>query len=134
MKLSVSAGWMESAKVWIALAMSFDSPPRQKRSVWSEVNIKRVAVLLAEGRVETAGMRAFQARRENRSGIYSYEQRRDRLPEPYQAKLKKTEAAWSFFQSTTDIPATDRMVDNQRKKRRDPAEALAKGNRKLRPW
>jgi len=61
--------------------------------------MKRAEVLLAEGRVAAAGLRAFQARRENRTGVYSYEQRLDQLPEPYQGSLKKNKAAWSFFQS-----------------------------------
>jgi uncharacterized protein YdeI (YjbR/CyaY-like superfamily) len=46
-----------------------------------------------------AGLAAFQARRENRSGKYSYEQRRDRFDEPYQGMLRQDEAAWAFFQA-----------------------------------
>jgi hypothetical protein len=46
-----------------------------------------------------AGLKAFQARTENRSGIYSYEQRRDRLEEPYASILKKYADAWAFFQA-----------------------------------
>jgi uncharacterized protein YdeI (YjbR/CyaY-like superfamily) len=45
------------------------------------------------------GLAAFAARTENRSGIYSYEQRRDQLEEPYAAILKKDRRAWEFFQA-----------------------------------
>jgi uncharacterized protein YdeI (YjbR/CyaY-like superfamily) len=49
--------------------------------------------------MQPSGLKAFAAREENRSGIYSYEQRSDTLPEPYARTLKKHNAAWSFFQA-----------------------------------
>jgi uncharacterized protein YdeI (YjbR/CyaY-like superfamily) len=93
-------GWIDGIRKSLdSVSYIIRFTPRQGRSVWSEVNIKRVRALLVEGRVEAAGKRAFQARRENRSGVYSYEQRLDQLPEPYQDRLKKAKAAWSFFRS-----------------------------------
>jgi uncharacterized protein YdeI (YjbR/CyaY-like superfamily) len=73
--------------------------PRRPRSIWSAVNIRRVLVLAGEGRMKPAGLKAFDARRENRSGIYSYEQRSAELEEPYGSMLKKSTEAWSFFQA-----------------------------------
>ena len=73
--------------------------PRRPGSVWSSVNIKRAEALAAEGRLRPAGIKAFEARRENRSGIYSYEQRSADLPEPYAAILRRNEPAWEFFQA-----------------------------------
>ena len=73
--------------------------PRRKGSIWSAVNIRRVECLLAEGRMQPAGLQAFAARRENRSGIYAYEQRLDRLPEPYAGFLKARSGAWQFFEA-----------------------------------
>ena len=49
--------------------------------------------------MEEAGLKAFAARQENRSGIYSYEQRSPELPAQYAKKLKKNAAAWKFFQA-----------------------------------
>jgi uncharacterized protein YdeI (YjbR/CyaY-like superfamily) len=72
--------------------------PRRARSIWSAVNIKRAAVLIREGRMRPAGIAAFEARRENRSGIYSYEQRPETLDEPYGGRFRKNKAAWKFFQ------------------------------------
>jgi uncharacterized protein YdeI (YjbR/CyaY-like superfamily) len=71
--------------------------PRRPRSVWSAVNIKRVKVLSDEKRMLPAGREAFAARRENKSGIYSYEQRPLDLPEPYLSEMKQHKAAWTFF-------------------------------------
>jgi uncharacterized protein YdeI (YjbR/CyaY-like superfamily) len=71
--------------------------PRRKSSIWSAVNIARMKVLTAEQRVRPAGLKAFAAKRENKSGTYAYEQRRDRLEEPYATLLKKNRAAAAFF-------------------------------------
>ena len=46
-----------------------------------------------------AGLKAFAARLENKSGIYSYEQRPTELPQPYADRFKKNKAAWTFFQA-----------------------------------
>jgi uncharacterized protein YdeI (YjbR/CyaY-like superfamily) len=73
--------------------------PRKPSSIWSAVNIARARALESEGRMKPAGRKAFEARRENRSGIYSYEQRRDRLEEPYASRMKKNGAARNFFEA-----------------------------------
>jgi uncharacterized protein YdeI (YjbR/CyaY-like superfamily) len=72
--------------------------PRKPYSIWSNVNIKRAQALVADGRMTPAGLEAFEARKENKSGIYSYEQRGEQLPAPYLGILKKDKAAWEFFQ------------------------------------
>ena len=46
-----------------------------------------------------SGLKAYRARKENKSGIYSYEQRTVDLEEPYNELLKKNKAAWDFFQT-----------------------------------
>jgi uncharacterized protein YdeI (YjbR/CyaY-like superfamily) len=73
--------------------------PRRTRSIWSSVNIKRAGKLTELGLMRPAGVKAFAAREENRSGIYAYEQRTDTLPEPYAGRMKKHKAAWAFFQA-----------------------------------
>jgi uncharacterized protein YdeI (YjbR/CyaY-like superfamily) len=73
--------------------------PRSPRSVWSAVNNKRVKALIEEGRMQPAGLAAFEKRKENKSGVYSYEQRPQALPEPYASTFKKNKRAWAFFES-----------------------------------
>ncbi|MGH9933328.1 MAG: YdeI/OmpD-associated family protein [Pyrinomonadaceae bacterium] len=73
--------------------------PRKARSTWSAVNIKRAGELIEQGLMQAAGLKAFAAREENRSGIYSYEQRSAVLPDQYGKELKKNPAAWKFFQA-----------------------------------
>lgn len=42
--------------------------PRKPRSIWSKVNISRAQELIEHGRMQPAGLAAFEARRENTSG------------------------------------------------------------------
>ena len=72
--------------------------PRRARSIWSNRNIERIAVLRAEGRLRPAGEAAFAARREDRSGVYSFEQRAEaRLSEEQERRFQATPAAWTWF-------------------------------------
>ena len=71
--------------------------PRKTSSIWSAVNIARIAVLTAENRMQSAGLQAFAARKEDRCGIYSYEQRRDHFDPPHEALFNRHPAAWDFF-------------------------------------
>jgi uncharacterized protein YdeI (YjbR/CyaY-like superfamily) len=73
--------------------------PRKSTSIWSAVNIRNAEKLIKEKRMQAAGLKAFAARKENRSGIYAYEQRSSELAEPYLSMLKRNKAAWKFFQA-----------------------------------
>jgi uncharacterized protein YdeI (YjbR/CyaY-like superfamily) len=93
-------GWIDGVRKSLGeISYTIRFTPRKRTSIWSAVNIKRVEVLTAEGRMQPTGLKAFEARRENKCGIYAYEQRRDCLEEPYAGILKKNQAAWSFFQA-----------------------------------
>ena len=83
--------------------------PRRPGSTWSAVNTARVLALKEAGRMHLAGLQAFEARQENKSGIYSYEQRRDQLDEPYVSLLQNNQAAWDFYQAQ---PASYRKAVN----------------------
>ncbi|MEI7645311.1 MAG: YdeI/OmpD-associated family protein [Chloroflexales bacterium] len=72
--------------------------PRKPDSTWSAVNVARVAVLTAEGRMRPAGLRAFDARRPERTAIYSYEQRHEAtFDAASEAQFRANESAWAFF-------------------------------------
>jgi uncharacterized protein YdeI (YjbR/CyaY-like superfamily) len=72
---------------------------RKTSSVWSTVNIRNAERLIKEKRMQPAGLKAYELRKEYRSGIYSYEQRSSELEEKYARKLKRNKAAWKFFQA-----------------------------------
>jgi len=73
--------------------------PRKPGSIWSAVNVRHVEALTAAGRMRPSGLRAYEARRANKAGIYSYEQRSVHLPPAYARVLKKNVAARRFFES-----------------------------------
>lgn len=73
--------------------------PRKARSIWSAVNLKRVKELMEMGRMHASGLKVFEDRDLKRSGLYSYEQRPQRLDEPYEKKFRSNKNAWNFFQS-----------------------------------
>ena len=80
-------------------ATRFGSVRANRRASGVRVNIKRAQELSREGLMRPSGQRAFESRKETRSGIYSYEQRSPTLPEPYERSLKENQAAWDFFQA-----------------------------------
>ena len=93
-------GWIDGIRKNIdEVSYKIRFTPRKQRSTWSAVNIKRVGELTEQGLMQKAGLEAFAARQENRSGIYSYEQRSPELPVQYAKKLKKNASAWKFFQA-----------------------------------
>ena len=97
---ALCVGWIDGIRKTVdERSYKIRFTPRRARSIWSPVNIKRARELGAEGRMRPAGRQAFEARREYGSGIYSYEQRRDQLAEPYGSMLKKNASAWAFFQA-----------------------------------
>lgn len=92
-------GWIDGIRRGVdEYSYTIRFTPRRARSVWSAVNIKRVGELTEQGRMQPAGLDAFAARKENRSGIYSYEQRTAELPEEYRRLVQKNKAAWKFFE------------------------------------
>jgi uncharacterized protein YdeI (YjbR/CyaY-like superfamily) len=72
--------------------------PRKPRSNWSAVNIKKVEELTARGLMTPAGLAAFAHRTEERSGVYSYENRHlATLDGEREATFRAHARAWEFF-------------------------------------
>ena len=102
-------GWIDGIRKrvdYVSYKIRFT--PRRRVSIWSAVNTKRAAELINGKQMRPAGLKAFAARRENKSGIYSYEQRRADLVAPYSAMLKRNKSAWNFFQAQP--PSYRKMV------------------------
>jgi uncharacterized protein YdeI (YjbR/CyaY-like superfamily) len=72
--------------------------PRRKGSVWSAVNVAKIAELTAAGLMHPAGLHAFESRKPERVAVYSYEQPADAvLDEQQTARFRGEEAAWQWF-------------------------------------
>ena len=93
-------GWIDGVRYGLDDASyAIRLSPRKRRSIWSDVNVRRVAELTKLGLLRPAGLAAFAARDEARSGIYSYENRHRGLDPAQQAAFKKHPKAWEFFES-----------------------------------
>jgi uncharacterized protein YdeI (YjbR/CyaY-like superfamily) len=74
--------------------------PRKPSSIWSTVNTNKMQELIADERVQPAGMRAFERRSEEKSSVYSYENRHTAvLDAESERQFKRNRAAWKFFES-----------------------------------
>lgn len=71
--------------------------PRRRASNWSDVNIRMAHELIRDGLMESAGLAAFQARSERRSGVYTYEQRGSSAEAEVARAVKRNRTAWSFY-------------------------------------
>src|SRR5256886_14758890 len=70
-------GWIDGLRKTIdAGSYKIRFTPRRSTSNWSAINIRRMKELMRERRVRPAGIKAFQKRVAERSGIYSYENRK----------------------------------------------------------
>ncbi len=99
-KQALCFGWIDGVRRsvdWLSYTIRFT--PRKPTSTWSAINIKLVEKLIGEGRMHPAGMAAFKARKENKSGVYSYENRPHSLEPEYEDAFKKNKRAWAFFES-----------------------------------
>jgi uncharacterized protein YdeI (YjbR/CyaY-like superfamily) len=94
-------GWIDGVRRRIDDASySIRFTPRKGRSTWSAVNIRRMKELVEEGLVAPAGLAAFERRADDRSAIYSYEQRKAARLEPDQERrLRADERALVFFEA-----------------------------------
>ena len=93
-------GWIDGIRKRVdEISYQIRFTPRQHGSIWSAINIKRAKELAEQRRMRSAGVKAFAARIENKSGIYSYEQRSTELIEPYAKLLKKNKTACDFFEN-----------------------------------
>jgi uncharacterized protein YdeI (YjbR/CyaY-like superfamily) len=73
--------------------------PRKPRSTWSAINIKRVGELKKLGLIQPSGLKAFSYRKDDKSVLYSYENRHKGLDLVYEKKIKANKKAWEFFQT-----------------------------------
>ena len=73
--------------------------PRKPRSTWSLVNVRKAEALIAAGRMEPAGLAAFEARRADNTGVYSFERTEPAALEPAeQAQFRANATAWEWFE------------------------------------
>lgn len=92
-------GWIDGLRKTLnAGSYAIRLTPRRAGSIWSVINTQRAAELLKLKRMRPAGLKAYRARTSGRSGVYSFEQRREaKLTRAQQRALRANAGAWRFF-------------------------------------
>jgi uncharacterized protein YdeI (YjbR/CyaY-like superfamily) len=116
-------GWIDGVRNSIdEVSYCIRFTPRKPTSTWSAVNVKRIAELTKRGLMHPAGIKAFEARRGDRTGIYAYEQRKNaKLSPAYERQFRANKKAWKFFQSQApwyQRTATYRVISAKREETR----------------
>jgi uncharacterized protein YdeI (YjbR/CyaY-like superfamily) len=93
-------GWIDGVRRRIdSESYSIRFTPRRPQSIWSSINISKVEELKKKGLMHSAGIAAYERRAEERSVIYSYENRPRVFDAEYEQQFKSNEKAWAFFES-----------------------------------
>ena len=102
-------GWIDGIRKRVdEISYQIRFTPRRPGSIWSAINIKRAKQLVRQKQMRPTGLKAFAARIENKSGIYSYEQRSTELSQAYAKLVKNNKAASNFFEKQS--PSYRKMI------------------------
>jgi uncharacterized protein YdeI (YjbR/CyaY-like superfamily) len=98
---ALCVGWIDSIRYSVDAERSRQRfTPRRRGSNWSAINVAKIGQLTKEGRMRPAGLRAFEERAPERTGVYSYENRHQaRLTDEEEARFRADEQAWAWFQA-----------------------------------
>jgi uncharacterized protein YdeI (YjbR/CyaY-like superfamily) len=95
---ALAFGWIDAVRGGGDLTWSIRFTPRKPRSIWSAVNIKRIAELKAAGRMHAAGIAAFETRDPAQQKKYSFENPDARLSPADTRRFRAHEKAWANFE------------------------------------
>src|SRR5260370_989335 len=94
-------GWIDGVRKSLnETSYTIRFTPRKPTSNWSSININLVRKLTKQGLMHPAGLKAFAARNEEKSGIYSYEQRKSaRFTRAQEKQFRANKTPWQSFLS-----------------------------------
>jgi uncharacterized protein YdeI (YjbR/CyaY-like superfamily) len=93
-------GWIDGVRKSVdEFSYTIRFTPRKPTSTWSKVNVAHVERLIALGRMKPSGHAAYGARKENRTGIYTYEGKDQDLSAEYLKQLRANAIAWKYYQA-----------------------------------
>jgi uncharacterized protein YdeI (YjbR/CyaY-like superfamily) len=100
-EVALCFGWIDGVRKGIdETSYTIRFTPRKPTSTWSSININLVRKLTKQGLMHPAGLRAFAARDEKKSAIYSYEQRKSaQFTREQEKQFRANKAAWEYFRS-----------------------------------
>jgi uncharacterized protein YdeI (YjbR/CyaY-like superfamily) len=93
-------GWIDGIKKRVDDARyTHRFTPRRAGSIWSLINTKRVAELIALERMATPGIEAFNHRDPKKTRLYSFENRPSVFDPALERAFKAQAKAWTFFRA-----------------------------------
>jgi len=100
-EVALCFGWIDGVRKSLdETSYTIRFTPRRPASTWSSININLVRKLTTQGLMDPAGLKAFAARNEKRSAIYSYEQRMSaHFTREQEKQFRANKPAWEFFRS-----------------------------------
>lgn len=103
-------GWIDGVRRRVdEVSYTIRFTPRRAQSIWSTVNIRRVAYLAEQALMAPAGTAAFERRSDDKSSVYAYEQRQSTaLSAEHEKRFKANRKAWAFFQA--QAPSYQRVM------------------------
>ena len=126
-------GWIDGIRKRVdEISYQIRFTPRRRGSIWSAINIKRAKELVRQKQMRPTGLKAFAARIENKSGIYSYEQRSTELERTIRKVAEEEQSSLELFRKTAAVVSkNDRLVDYQREERRNANGSPGKINQRV---
>jgi uncharacterized protein YdeI (YjbR/CyaY-like superfamily) len=99
---ALSHGWIDGVRKRIDdESYQIRFTPRRKQSIWSLVNIAKVQVLIAQGRMQTNGIAAYEARNHKKTGVYAFEREKPAELTAEEVRMfQKGASAWKYFKSS----------------------------------
>ena len=99
-QVALCFGWIDGIRKSIdETSYTIRFTPRKPTSTWSSININLVRKLTKQGLMHPAGLKAFAARDEKNSAIYSYERKNAEFTREQARQFRANKTAWEFFRS-----------------------------------
>ncbi len=95
---AICFGWIDGIRRSIDKeSYSIRFTPRKQTSIWSNVNIKKVEELKKKGLMKKSGLEVYFARKDSKSGVYSFENEIIKLDDSFERIFKTSKNAWDFI-------------------------------------
>jgi len=100
-QVALCFGWIDGVRKSLdETSYTIRFTPRKRTSNWSSININLVRKLTKQGLMHPAGLKAYAVRNAKKSGIYSYEQRKNaKFTREQEKQFRTNKNAWEFFRS-----------------------------------
>jgi uncharacterized protein YdeI (YjbR/CyaY-like superfamily) len=108
-EIALCWGWIDSQKKGLDEQYFLQRfTPRRARSIWSKVNVEKVASLITQGRMQAPGLAQVEAAKIDGRWARAYDgARSSEMPEDLKAALEASPVAKAFF---SEINATNRYA------------------------